>query len=207
MATTLNSDPFDKGNCLEDDLCDLSVSPPPPQDLLISSTPVPPLKRKQDFPDPVPKRKPTLSPDKENHDPDKTPTRPDTSVSCRLPEPCLLPNTFSRKTTDAIERGDLLGTAKTRMLREAATFYFGVCSGRCSSDYITIAKTLCKEYPQLRDKMPTNGEYWVSCLLQCRINPQLQLIACVSYSFPENCEGLHESKVLKLAPEIRTSTY
>ena len=64
---------------------------------------------------------------------------------------------------DAIEREDLLGTAKTRMLREAATFYFGACSGRCASDYITIAKTLCREYPQLRDKMPMNGEYWVSC--------------------------------------------
>ena len=85
---------------------------------------MPPLKRKQDFPDPVPKRKPTLNPDKENRDPDKTPTRPDTSVR-RLPELCPLPNTFSRKTIDAIERGDLLGTAKTRMLREAATFYFG----------------------------------------------------------------------------------
>lgn len=165
MATTLNSDPLDKENWPEDDLYDLSVSSPP-QDLVISSTPVPPLKRKQDFPDPVPKRKPTLNPDKENRDPDKTPTRPDTSVR-RLPEPCPLPNTFSRKTIDAIERGDLLGTAKTRMLREAATFYFGVCSGRCASDYITVAKTLCREYPQLRDKMPTNGEYWVSCC--CRV--------------------------------------
>lgn len=157
MATT---DPLGKEEWLEDDLCDLSVSSPP-QDLVMASTPVPPLKRKQDFPDPVPKRKLTLSPDKENRDPDKTPTRPDTSV-CRLPEPCPLPNTFSRKTMDAIERGELLGTAKTRMSREAAAFYFGVCSGRCSSDYITIAKTLCKEYPQLKDKMPTNGEYWVS---------------------------------------------
>ena len=156
MATT---DPVGKEEWL-DNLSDLSVSSPP-QDLVKTSTPVPPLKRKQDFPDPVPKRKRALSPDKENHDPDKTPTRPDTSV-CRLPEPCPLPNTFSRKTMDAIERGELLGTAKTRMLREAATFYFGVCSGRYSSDYITIAKTLCKEYPQLKDKMPTNEEYWVS---------------------------------------------
>ncbi len=163
MAATLNSDPLDGENLLEDDLCDLGMSSPS-QDLVISSTPVPPLKRKQDFPDPAPKRKQTLSPDKENRDPDKTPTRSNTSVR-RLPEPCPLPSSFSQKTIDAIERGDLLGTAKTRMLREAATFYFGICSGRYFSDYTTIAKTLCKEYPQLRDKMPTNDGYWVSCVL------------------------------------------
>ena len=70
MATALNLDPLDKEDWLEVDLCDLGVSLPP-QDFIISSTPVPPLKRKQDFPDPVPKRKPTLNTGKENHDPEK----------------------------------------------------------------------------------------------------------------------------------------
>ena len=57
---------------------------------------------------------------------------------------------FHKKTIDAIEQGNLLGTAKTRLLREATTYYyFGVCSGG-ASDYITIPK------------MPTNREYWVS---------------------------------------------
>ena len=42
-------------------------------------------------------------------------------------------------------------------------FYFGICSGGSSSEYITMAKTLCKEYPELKDKKPViEGEYWVS---------------------------------------------
>ena len=95
MAATLNLNPLDKQDWLEDDLCDLGVSSPP-QDLVISSAPVLPLKQKQDFSDPVPKRKPTLNPDKENHDPAKTSTRPDTCVR-RVPEPCPLPNSFHEK--------------------------------------------------------------------------------------------------------------
>ena len=121
---------MDKEDWLGDDL---SVSTPPPQDLVISSTPVPPLKHKYDYSDPIPKRKPPMNPDKKKCDPDKTPTRPDTSV-CRLPEPYTLPNTYSEKTIEVIEQGDSVGTAKTRLLREAATFYFGVCSGHCCWD-------------------------------------------------------------------------
>ena len=157
MAAKHNLDPSDKdqlGN-------DLSVSTPPPKDLITSSTPVPPLRQKYDCPDPVPKEKPPVNPDKEECDPDDMPTKPGTSVRY-LPEPCPVPTTFSRKTMEAIEKGALVGNAKIRLLREAGMFYFGVCSGRCSSDYITIAKTLCREYPQLRDKMARNGEYWVS---------------------------------------------
>ena len=56
-----------------------------------------------------------------------------------------------------------MGNMKTRLLREAAMFYFGICSGGSSTEYITIAKTLCKEYPELKDKKPViEGEYWVS---------------------------------------------
>ena len=32
-----------------------------------------------------------------------------------------------------------------------------------AAEYITIGKTLCKEYPKLKDKKPIiEGEYWVS---------------------------------------------
>lgn len=54
----------------------------------------------------------------------------------------------------AIEQGQLTGNTKTRLLREAAMFYFGICCGGSSTEYITIAKTLCKEYPELKDKKP-----------------------------------------------------
>ena len=157
METTLGCDPFDKEDWMQDDI---SVSTPP-QDFVICSTPVSSGKRKSDFHNPVPKRTPPMNCEKGKSTSDVTPTTPNTST-CRLPEPCPLPSTYSRKTTEAIEQGNLLGTAKTRLLREAATFYFGICSGRCcSSDYVTIAKTLCREYPQLKDKMAPNGEYWV----------------------------------------------
>ena len=85
------------------------------------------------------------------------------------------------------------------MLREAAIYYFGVCSGG-ASDYTTIAKTLCREYPQLKDKMGILGKL----LLGVKWSTLTRV--CVSYYFPENCKGVHESKVSKLAPEIRTST-
>ena len=42
-------------------------------------------------------------------------------------------------------------------------FYFGICSGG-SAEYITV-KTLCKEYPELKDKKPVvEGEYWAIML-------------------------------------------
>ena len=57
----------------------------------------------------------------------------------RLPDPCPLPNSFSRITHQAIEQGQLSGNMKTRLLREAVMFYFGICSGGSSTEYITIA--------------------------------------------------------------------
>ena len=85
----------------------------------------------------------------------------------KFPDPFPLPTTFSKKTHQAIEKGNISGTSKTRLLREAAHFYYSLCDGSnpvASSTYVAIGQALCAEYPQLKDKKPTKGEYWVSIL-------------------------------------------
>lgn len=78
-------------------------------------------------------------------------------------DPCPISNTFSRKTLTAIERGAIDGNVKTRLLRKAAIFYYSLCNSTFSTpNYVTIVKTLCAQYPQLKDKRPVNGDYWVS---------------------------------------------
>ena len=149
---------------------ELAVSTPP---RIISTTTS--SKQKAEPSEPEPKRRHVTNQDEDDYEPSKqvipavpTETRclPDPCVPTetrRLPDPCPLPNSFSRVTRQAIEQGQLTGNMKTRLLRESAMFYFGICSGGSSSKYITIAKTLCKEYPELKDKKPViEGEYWVS---------------------------------------------
>ena len=79
----------------------------------------------------------------------------------RLPNPCPLPNNFSMVTTKAIENNTLKGNIRLRMTREAAAFYYGICPKPTPTEYTIMAKTLCDNYPQLKDKDP-NKNYWVS---------------------------------------------
>ena len=121
------------------------------------------LRQNQDFADPVPKRNKLWAPTKRI----VIPARPDTSVCC-LPELCPLPNTFSRTTIDAIEQGQLLATAKTRMLRETATFYFGVYwHARLAAALWTTLPSprhCARSIPSWRIKCKQmKNTYWVSC--------------------------------------------
>ena len=50
---------------------------------------------------------------------------------------------------------------KTRLLRQAALFYWGLCPRLSNDEYLTMAVTLCNAFQQLRDKRPINGKYWV----------------------------------------------
>ena len=139
-------------------MSDLEVSTP----LRVVSTPMP-CKRKGEHSEPEPKRKPVAHQDKENRELNIQVIPVVPTATRRLLDPCPVPNSFSRVTLQAIEKKQLKGNLKTRLLREAAMFYFGICSGGLSSEYITIAKTLCKEYPELKDKKPViEGEYWAS---------------------------------------------
>ncbi len=82
----------------------------------------------------------------------------------RLSDPCPLPNTLTPITKQAVEQGKLTGNIKLRLLREASLFYHGICPQPTATEYVAMAKTLCQTYPQLQDKRPINGEFWVSSI-------------------------------------------
>ena len=124
------------------------------------------------------------------------------SLKSKLPDPCPLPTTFSKKTRQAIETGNISGNAKTRLLREAALFYYSLCDGcntGVSSTYVTIARALCAEYPQLRDKRPINGQYWVS-----NIKIMHAQILFHSVYFIGHCAKLHEPEISKSSSKVGT---
>ena len=98
-------------------------------------------------------------------------SKPAVSVSqipnLRLPHPCPLPNTFSVETVEAEEQGKMVGCNKFRMLREACSFYQGICPNPTPSEYTIMLQTLCDRFPQIKDKLPENDdEYWVSTFLK-----------------------------------------
>ena len=80
----------------------------------------------------------------------------------RLPVPCPVPTKFTKDVANAIKNNQLKGIMKTRLLRQAATFYWGLCPWPTHDEYVTMAVTLCDKFPQLKDKKPLHGQYWVS---------------------------------------------
>ena len=150
-----------RSGLLNHDLSDVEVTVSTPPRVISSTTTS--SKWKGEHSEPEPKRKCVANQNKDNCEPSKQVVPVVQPETRRLPDPCPLPNSFSGIARQAIEQGQLTGNMKTRLLREAAMFYFGICSGGSSSEYITMAKTLCKEYPELKDKKPViEGEYWVS---------------------------------------------
>ena len=119
-----------------------------------------PCKQKAVDAEPALKRLPIL--EKEISSPDVKPPIIAQTRDLRLPEPCLLPNNFTKKTTEGFERGELTGTLKLRLLREASSFYYGICPKPTPLEYTTMAKTLCNRFPQLKDKRPASGQFGVS---------------------------------------------
>ena len=82
------------------------------------------------------------------------------ATGSRLPEQCPLP-VISERTKEIISNG-IKGNNRFFLLREAVTFYEGICPNPTSDEYITMAKTLCHQYPELKDKDPIDNKYWVS---------------------------------------------
>jgi len=79
------------------------------------------------------------------------------TTGSRLPEPCPLP-IVSERTKEIIANG-IKGNNRFFLLREAVTFYEGICPKPTTNEYTAMAKTLCHKYPELKDKGDT---YWVS---------------------------------------------
>ena len=82
----------------------------------------------------------------------------------RLPIQCLVPTSFTKNVLDTIEANKLAGVMKTRLLRQAATFHWGLCPSPSPEEYTETAVALCNKYKQLKDTMPLKGKYWVSYL-------------------------------------------
>lgn len=124
----------------------------------------------QELLDPVNATSPGLSP--ESGEPAMKRQRVVNSNTPRqsLPVPCPLPPNFSRKVVEACDKGvQLTGVSKLRLLREAALFYYGICPLPTPNEYITMAKTLCNAFPQLKDKKPLEGRYWVWLSDLCKL--------------------------------------
>ena len=77
-----------------------------------------------------------------------------------LPEPCPIPALSERIKAMLAQNG--VKANNKFLLREAASFYNGLCPNPTTNEYVTMAKTLCNKYPELKDKQPVNGKYWVS---------------------------------------------
>jgi len=118
------------------------------------------------FDEPSPKRIAINNEDK-GKGPAKGTCRPKMVVAevstLRLPVPCPLPSNFSSKVISACENDQFTGNMKLTFLREAATFYHGLCPKPTQGEYGEMAKTLCDKYPTLKDKGATDGKYppWV----------------------------------------------
>ena len=90
-------------------------------------------------------------------------------MSSRLPVPCPLPMSFSPCVTKAIADNKILGNNKLALIRECSLFYYGLCPYPTPKEYETMAKLLCDKYPDLKNKIPVNGSYWVSNKFKCTI--------------------------------------
>ena len=91
--------------------------------------------------------------------------------SKRLPNPCPIPPAFTPAVYNCIIKKEISGNLKYRMLRESASFYYGLCPDPTPSEYQEMAKSLCNKYPMLQVVNCT--EYWVkkcACMQQCNFN-------------------------------------
>ena len=76
----------------------------------------------------------------------------------RLPNPCPAPqNCFSDDVIQAIDKNSVKGILKIRLIRQAASFYYGICPRPTHDEYTSMAKTLCEKYGDLKDKKPKNN--------------------------------------------------
>ena len=77
----------------------------------------------------------------------------------------------------------LKGIMKTRLLRQASAFYWGLCPRPTQSEYNEMSTALCDRIPQLKDKRPVNGRYWV-----CeKIHKYYACIIMHSYNYNLSC--------------------
>ena len=67
----------------------------------------------------------------------------------------------TNKSDRAIEHQNLVGNHKLGLVREACEFFYSLCPYPTPKEYEIMARTLCDKYPELKNKIPVNGSYWV----------------------------------------------
>ena len=71
--------------------------------------------------------------------------------------PCPVPyNCFSEDVVKAIDSNQIMGIFKIRLVRQATSFYCKMCPKPTHDEYVSMAKTLCDRYVQLKDKKSAN---------------------------------------------------
>ena len=75
----------------------------------------------------------------------------------RLPAQCPVPYDYFSDVIKAIDNSQITGIFKIRLIRQAASFYHGMCPKLTHDEYVGMAKTLCDHYTQLKDKQLANN--------------------------------------------------
>jgi hypothetical protein len=75
-----------------------------------------------------------------------------------------LPTAFSQAVKNAIQKKEITGNMKLKLIREACEYYQGICSYPTAKEYEIMARTLCGKYPQLANKQIIKGSNWVSTM-------------------------------------------
>ena len=92
-----------------------------------------------------------------------------TTSDLRLPVPCpLLKNFSDDSVVNAIKKGEIKGLVKYRLLRDVASFYKGLCPNPTPTEFATMCRAVCNQFPSLKDKKPKDNIYWVCYHTLCR---------------------------------------
>lgn len=81
----------------------------------------------------------------------------------RLPKNRPLPpvSSFTTSLRKSIEKNEIKGNVKLALIRQSSEYYYQICLDPTPVEYRIIAQTLCDEYPDLKNKLPVDGVYWV----------------------------------------------
>ncbi len=126
------------------------------------------------------------------HDSDEKITTPKVQFqSNRLPKKCPLPASFTPSVCKSFQNNEIRGNVKLTLIREACEFYYGICPNPNAAEYQIMAQTLCDKYPELKNKLPVNGAYWVKLIIYIIIT----FLIYFSFPFKVHDSQTNESKV------------
>ena len=88
----------------------------------------------------------------------------------------------------SIQNNEIRRNVKLTLIREACEF---IMAYALTPEYQIMAQTLCDKYPELENKLPVNGAYWVKLIIYIIIT----FLISFSYPFKVHDGQTNESKV------------